>query len=140
MARVGKGDLADYDKVVTRKKVIPPTVPEFSTLFDNERMNERQELPKQGQESNHNPEMILETETIQEHENKHEHVHVTFTEQFFEHFSEKITKEDTHRRQTWLIQNETIKRLNKLSKGKKKGFKTEFVNQALVIFLNQIEK
>ncbi|MEC2865029.1 hypothetical protein P9Y72_18720, partial [Bacillus cereus] len=60
--------------------------------------------------------------------------------QFLKQFSKKITKEDTHTRQTWLIKNETIKRLEKLSKGKRKGFKTELVNQALEIFLHQIEK
>ncbi|MCQ6307399.1 hypothetical protein [Bacillus cereus] len=39
-----------------------------------------------------------------------------------EQFLDNVTKEDTHTRQTWLIKNNTIKRLEKLSKGKKKGF------------------
>ncbi|MEM5662263.1 hypothetical protein AAHB62_26255 [Bacillus cereus] len=86
--------------------------------------------------------MIQEPEEINEQQNegKPEHVHDEFTEQFLEKFNKKVTKEDTHTRQTWLIKNETIKRLEKLSKGKKKGFKTELVNQAVEMLLNRIEK
>ncbi|PGL14388.1 hypothetical protein CN912_06250 [Bacillus cereus] len=145
MARAGKGDLADYGKSVKDKKgTNKPTVPDFSDLADNETINERQEIQEQVQESNNDnaPEIVQEPEVINEqiNENKPEHVHDEFTEQFLEQFNKKVTKEDTHTRQTWLIKNETIKRLDKLSKGKKKGFKTELVNQALEMFLNRIEK
>ncbi|HDR7611421.1 TPA: hypothetical protein QCX47_003021 [Bacillus mycoides] len=145
MARAGKGDLADYGNVVKDKKdAKKPTVPGFSDLADNETINERQEIPEQVQESNKDnaPEVVPEPEinNEQENENTPEHVHDEFTEQFLEQFNKKVTKEDTHTRQTWLIKNETIKRLDKLSKGKKKGFKTELVNQALEMFLNRIEK
>lgn len=130
MARAGKGDLVDYGQGARKKKESSaPTIPVFSDLIDNEIINERQEVPKQVQESN---EFISETKTINEHDK--------FTEQFLERFSTKLTKEDTHTRQTWLIKNETIKRLDKLSKGKRKGFKTELVNQALEMFLKRIEK
>ncbi|CDN33636.1 hypothetical protein [Bacillus thuringiensis] len=133
MARAGKGDLADYGNVIKDKKESKkPVVPGFSDLADNEKINERQEILKQVQESNN--------DNIHESLPNHEHVHDNFTEQFLKQFSKKITKEDTHTRQTWLIKNETIKRLERLSKGKRKGFKTELVNQALEIFLHQIEK
>ncbi|MED2935179.1 hypothetical protein P4308_24470 [Bacillus wiedmannii] len=145
MARAGKGDLADYGQVVKDKKdTKKPTVPGFSDLADNETMNERQEIPEHAQESNKDttPKVVPETEMNNEQENKnhHEHVHDDFTEQFLVQFNKAVTKEDTHTRQTWLIKNETIKRLDKLSKGKRKGFKTELVNQALEMFLNRIEK
>ncbi|MGX5390036.1 hypothetical protein [Bacillus thuringiensis] len=123
MARAGKGDLADYGKSgQVKKKGVKLTVPAFEELADNETINKRQE--------------IQELEGINEQQNKTDHVH----EQFLEQFLDNVTKEDTHTRQTWLIKNNTIKRLEKLSKGKKKGFKTELVNQALEMFLNRIEK
>ncbi|MGX5481544.1 hypothetical protein ACWKTG_29645 [Bacillus thuringiensis] len=123
MARAGKGDLADYGQGgQVKKKGIKLTVPAFEELADNETINKRQE--------------IQELEVINEQQNKTDHVH----EQFLEQFNDNVTKEDTHTRQTWLIKNNTIKRLEKLSKGKKKGFKTELVNQALEMFLNRIEK
>ncbi|PEQ68114.1 hypothetical protein [Bacillus cereus] len=145
MARTGKGDLVDYgNEVQTKKKAEKPTVPAFEELADNETVNERQEIQEQVQEpiNDDTPEVIQETEEIneQQNEDESEHVHDKFTEQFLEQFNKKVTKEDTHTRQTWLIKNETIKRLDKLSKGKKKGFKTELVNQALEMFLNRIEK
>ncbi|PDZ42279.1 hypothetical protein [Bacillus wiedmannii] len=133
MARAGKGDLADYGNVIKDKKESKKhVVPGFSELADNEKINERQEILKQVQESNN--------DNIHESLQIHEHIHDNFTEQFLKQFSKKITKEDTHTRQTWLIKNDTIKRLERLSKGKRKGFKTELVNQALEIFLHQIEK
>ncbi|HFK1812529.1 TPA: hypothetical protein ACGXQD_005674 [Bacillus cereus] len=123
MARAGKGDLADYGKSgQVKKKGVKLTVPAFEELADNETINKRQK--------------IQELEGINEQQNKTDHVH----EQFLEQFLDNVTKEDTHTRQTWLIKNNTIKRLEKLSKGKKKGFKTELVNQALEMFLNRIEK
>ncbi|KXY33310.1 hypothetical protein [Bacillus sp. FSL K6-0067] len=133
MARAGKGDLADYGNIIKDKKESKkPVVPGFSDLADNEKINERQEILKQVQESN--------KDNIHEPLQNHEYIHDNFTEQFLKRFSKKITKEDTHTRQTWLIKNDTIKRLERLSKGKRKGFKTELVNQALEIFLDQIEK
>ncbi|MGE6964187.1 hypothetical protein ACQKIW_31010 [Bacillus thuringiensis] len=138
MARTGKGDLVDYGKVVNDKKETQKiTVPDFSDLADNKTMNERQEIAKPIQEKKRDN----TNKTIQKnkHEQKRELVPKNNTEQFLEQFSNNATKEDTHTRQTWLIKNETIKRLDKLSKGKRKGFKTELVNQALEMFLHQIE-
>ncbi|PRT05251.1 hypothetical protein C6352_26620 [Bacillus thuringiensis] len=145
MARTGKGDLVDYgNEVQAKKKVEKPTVPAFEELADNEIINGRQEIQEQVQEPNNdnNPEVIQEPEEVneQQNEDESEHIHDEFTEQFLEQFNKKVTKEDTHTRQTWLIKNETIKRLEKLSKGKKKGFKTELVNQAVEMLLNRIEK
>ncbi|MDM8365387.1 hypothetical protein [Bacillus thuringiensis] len=135
MARAGKGDLVDYGKgVQTKKKGGKLTVPAFEELANNETINERQEI----QEANNanTAEVINEQQNI----DKSKHIHDKLTEQFLEQFEKNVTKEDTHTRQTWLIKNETIKRLEKLSKEKRKGFKTELVNQALEIFLDRIDK
>lgn len=123
MARTGKGDLVDYGNGgQIKKKSETFTVPAFEELADNTMINKRQKTQ--------------ELEDITEQQNKNDPVH----EQFLEQFLENVTKEDTHTRQTWLIKNKTIKRLEKLAKGKKKGFKTELVNQALEMLLNRIEK
>ncbi|HDR3658539.1 TPA: hypothetical protein QCO67_005074 [Bacillus cereus] len=134
MARGGKGDLADYEKVMKGKKE-KPSIPRFTDLADDQIINERQELDTyKTQEKYQNSQKDIQT-------NEHIHIPVTdnITEQFLNQFSNNIKKEDSHTRQTWLIKNETIKRLDKLAKGKKKGFKTELVNQALEMFLDRIE-
>ncbi|HDR7980292.1 TPA: hypothetical protein QC443_002569 [Bacillus cereus] len=165
MAREG-GDLADYGQGTNKLKKDKPSIPTFSDVADSEetseKTNEKQEAieteekstipdePTVGEvdeNSNENePEVTeeqepeIEEEEEHEEEKEHEHVHDKFTEQFLEQFNKKVTKEDTHTRQTWLIKNETVKRLEKLSKGKRKGFKTELVNQALEMILDRIEK
>lgn len=157
MARKG-GDLADYGQGTDKNKKDKPSIPSFSDVADSEETNgkttEKQEAIKTEEKptipdeptveevddnSNENePEVTEEPE--HEEEKVNEHVHDKFTEQFLEQFNKKVTKEDTHTRQTWLIKNETVKRLEKLSKGKRKGFKTELVNQALEMILDRIEK
>lgn len=49
------------------------------------------------------------------------------------------TIEDTHTRQTYLIRNDLIARLERLAKGQRRGFKTEFVNDALELLLAKAE-
>lgn len=51
----------------------------------------------------------------------------------------KKKMEETHTRYTFLFRNDLSKRLTRLSKGKGKGFKTEFLNQAIEILLNEME-
>ena len=48
------------------------------------------------------------------------------------------TVNDTHTRNTFLLENDLNKRLNKLSKGKR-GFKTEFLNTAVRQLLDIME-
>ncbi|HDR4393044.1 hypothetical protein V4C29_23900 [Bacillus cereus] len=159
MARSGKGDLADYGDNLKKEK---PKIPGFSDVADSEELNQKQEI-KEGEEKPTIPDVPTVEEVVEnnnedepevkeenepeikqepeiEEENKNEHIHDKFTEQFLEQFNKKVTKEDTHTRQTWLIKNETVKRLEKLSKGKRKGFKTELVNQAIEMILDRIEK
>lgn len=144
MARSGKQDITDIGKKKEQVKKEKPTVTKFSDVADTKVI----ELPQDETPtpSNNPPVQEVESEhthtpeTKEEHEEENEHVHDKFTEQFLKQFTEKATKEDTHTRQTWLIKNETIKRLDKLAKGKKKGFKTELVNQALEMLLDRIEK
>lgn len=59
--------------------------------------------------------------------------------QQFEERTKKLTIEDTHTRQTYLIRNDLLKRLNKVAKGKDRGFKTQLVNYALEQILNEID-
>lgn len=51
--------------------------------------------------------------------------------------SEKV--EDTHKRSTFNVRRDLLKRLHKLSKGKH-GFKTQFINYAIESTLDEIEK
>ncbi|PEU86128.1 hypothetical protein CN386_00680 [Bacillus cereus] len=144
MARTKSEDLADWGKNKGQTKKEKPKVTGFDEVADTnvvELPHDKTPTPPndpsvQEVESEHIP----TPETKEEHEEENEHVHDKFTEQFLKQFTEKATKEDTHTRQTWLIKNETIKRLDKLAKGKKKGFKTELVNQALKMLLDRIEK
>ncbi|WP_077324119.1 hypothetical protein [Virgibacillus siamensis] len=52
-------------------------------------------------------------------------------------FNEKKV-EDSHSRRTFLVENELLKRLDKLAKNKH-GFKTEFINYAIESALDDIE-
>jgi len=61
---------------------------------------------------------------------------------FMEQFQKKInrpTVEQTHRRQTYLIHKELISRLERISKGQPKGFKTAVVNEGIRRVLDEIE-
>ncbi|PGX99921.1 hypothetical protein COE15_14695 [Bacillus cereus] len=146
MARTKSEDLADWGKNKGQTKKEKPKVTGFDEVADtniielphDETPKSNNDSPVQKVESEHTPTPEPEDKKKKEHETKHEHD--KFTEQFLKQFTEKATKEDTHTRQTWLIKNETIKRLDKLAKGKKKGFKTELVNQALEMLLDRIEK
>ena len=63
-------------------------------------------------------------------------------EGFIEQFKEKATRktvEETHRRQTYLIDNELIKRLDRLARRQPKGFKTAVVNEGIRRVLDEIE-
>ncbi|MED3036022.1 hypothetical protein CBR56_25175 [Bacillus thuringiensis] len=144
MARTKSEDLADWGKNKGQTKKEKPKVTGFEDVADtnvvelpqDEKTTPPNDPPVHKIESEQTP--TPEGENYKKHETKHEHD--KFTEQFLKQFTEKATKEDTHTRQTWLIKNETIKRLDKLAKGKKKGFKTELVNQALEMLLDRIEK
>lgn len=57
----------------------------------------------------------------------------------YEAKSKKKTIEDTHTRTTFLLENELLDRLNKLSKGKR-GFKTMIFNKAIAAILDELEK
>lgn len=57
----------------------------------------------------------------------------------FEAKTKKKTVEDTHTRVTFLMDNETLERLNKIAKGKR-GLKTMVFNQAMKAILDELEK
>lgn len=61
---------------------------------------------------------------------------------FIEQFKERTTRktvEETHRRQTYLIENDLIKRLDKLARRQPKGFKTAVVNEGIRRVLDEVE-
>ena len=61
---------------------------------------------------------------------------------FMEQFQKKVSRptvEQTHRRQTYLIHKELISRLERISKGQPKGFKTAVVNEGIRRVLDEIE-
>ena len=59
--------------------------------------------------------------------------------QAFEKKTKRETVEDTHTRQTYLIRNDLIKRMDKLAKNKARGFKTMLVNHAIEKVLEELE-
>ncbi|MED2185343.1 hypothetical protein [Bacillus wiedmannii] len=142
MARTEKGDIVDWGKNKGQTKKEKPKITGFEEVADTNIID----LPQDATPPNEPPVQEVEPEQTPTPEDKKEkkpetkHEYDKFTEQFLKQFTEKVTKEDTHTRQTWLIKNETIRRLDKLAEEKKKGFKTELVNQALEMLLDLIEK
>lgn len=63
----------------------------------------------------------------------------SFTEKFEEKKKQKTVKE-THKRQTYLIDNNLIHRLNRLANEQPKGFKTAVVNEGIRQMLDEIEE
>lgn len=51
----------------------------------------------------------------------------------------KPTVEETHTRQTYLIRNDLIKRLEKIAKKQDRGFKTALVNEGIKRLLDELE-
>lgn len=49
------------------------------------------------------------------------------------------TKEETHTRTTFLLDNELKTRLDALSAGKQRGYKTDFLNSAVRAMLDAVE-
>lgn len=84
-------------------------------------------------------EQEIVTEPVQQPIKKTEQVHVMKTTdgeridsdlEDLKNFGKKKV-EDTHTRQTWLIENNLLKEFEKHCKGKGKGYKTRFVNAAI---------
>lgn len=92
-----------------------------------------------------------ESQTKNDNDKEHIHVHEHMTEQFnepatetesksksiLEKYKEKKKKEDLFTRQTYLIRNDLIKRFDKAAATRKKGFKTDVINELLEAFLNE---
>ena len=51
----------------------------------------------------------------------------------------KLTVEETHTRTTFLLRNDLKVRLNNLADQNKRGYKTEFINQAIELLLDSVE-
>lgn len=56
------------------------------------------------------------------------------------HADKKPTVEETHKRQTYLIDKDLIRRLERLAKRQPKGFKTAVVNEGIRRVLDEIEQ
>ena len=57
----------------------------------------------------------------------------------FEKRMRRPTVEQTHTRQTWLVNNELLRRLNKVARNQGRGFKTHLINYALERVLDELE-
>lgn len=51
----------------------------------------------------------------------------------------RMSAEDRYKRATFLVEHELLDRLNSISSGQKRGFKTWLINQAIADILDQIE-
>lgn len=88
-------------------------------------------------DSNLKNEAIEEVSTTSEADDENKNYAEHFLETF-ENKQKKPTMEDTHTRTTFLVRNDLKKRLDRLASNKR-GFKTEFINMALRILLDEIE-
>lgn len=57
----------------------------------------------------------------------------------YEEKAKRKTIEETHTRQTYLIRNDLIKRMERLAEKKERGFKTALVNHAIEKVLEELE-
>lgn len=74
------------------------------------------------------------------HKDDHEkHQNKGFLKQFHETIK-KPTIEETHKRQTFLIEKQLLKRLNQIAKRNPKGFKTHFINYCIKKGLDELDK
>ena len=64
----------------------------------------------------------------------------TFDADFIQRKKSRQTVDMTHTRQTYLIQNDLIERLERLAKKRDRGFKTQLINYALERVLNELEQ
>ncbi|MED0737848.1 hypothetical protein [Aneurinibacillus thermoaerophilus] len=82
------------------------------------------------------------TEISNGENNKENELELSNNKSFIDSFLEKkkkATVEETHTRQTFLIHNELLKRMNKAARGRERGFKTALVNEAIKRILDEIE-
>jgi hypothetical protein len=82
------------------------------------------------------------TEISNSENNKENELELSNNKSFIDSFLEKkkkATVEETHTRQTFLIHNDLLKRMNKAAKGRERGFKTALVNEAIKRMLDEIE-
>ena len=81
---------------------------------------------------------IIVVEVSREEKEEHEDLsEPDMKQQLLSYRGEKV--EDTHKRSTFNVKRDLIKRLDKLSKGKH-GFKTHFINYAIESSLDELEK
>lgn len=62
-----------------------------------------------------------------------------FLDKFQARFS-RPTIEDTHTRRTFLVRNDLLKRMDRMARKQRKGFKTHLLNHALEKVLDELEK
>ncbi|WP_411955619.1 hypothetical protein ACKXGF_14350 (plasmid) [Alkalibacillus sp. S2W] len=99
---------------------------EIKNKLSNQKTNAAKKYMEQWSENKNNS--TKSTDSTEESKNK------------LSRFQDKQSIEDTHTRQTFLIQNDLAEELNDLSQKNKKGFKTAFINQAIESALNEYKK
>lgn len=81
------------------------------------------------------------TEVLEDSKGKHTLTVKDIADRLQERYQEKAnrpTVEDTHIRTTFLFRKDLAKRLDKLTRNKR-GYKTQFINEAIEALLNEIE-
>lgn len=121
-------------------------------LTDSNKLNTETEQLNVTEKRNTNKEqenssVNTKSEVEQENENvNNNNKQIQLNEQdkgFLEQFQaivKKPTIEETHKRQTFLIDKRLLKRLDRIAKRQPKGFKTHFLNYALEKALDELEK
>lgn len=105
--------------------------PSAAKMFAEEMKNEevKDEIRTESKEEVHTDDVVSEKAEVKRS---------TFIDSIIEK-EKKKTIEDTHTRSTFLVHNDLLSRMDKLSKKRKRGFKTELVNHAIKDLLDEIE-
>lgn len=110
----------------------------LTSISSFEKTQEENEHNSKTEQTNVTDKLNNETEQLSIYDNTEQEKDSGFLKRFQE--KKKPTVEETHTRQTYLINNDLLNRLNKMAKGKGKGFKTELVNYALEKALSELEE
>ena len=133
-----KRNLTNFSEfeITEEKSINNDTEKENETLNINNDTNQTQEKVLNNKVNDNKQVIILSN-------NNNEQKDLTVNSNTFsEYFDSKVKKqtiEDTHTRRTFLIDNNLLERLDKLSKKQKRGFGTYLVNYAIEKALIEIE-
>ena len=124
MSNKGKRSLADFDSFTSKT----------SQQHTNETGTSNREYGQSNNSVNSNSITEQTNVTVKQNEGGESGFLQTYEEK-----TKRKTVEETHTRQTYLIRNDLIKRMEKLAAEKDRGFKTALVNHAIEKVLEELE-